>query len=200
MIGKRERMDQLRAEADAIRDAVCAPAVRLVWGEGDLDAPLMIVGEAPGTEEDRLGRPFVGVSGKFLDSEFAIVGLSRELVYITGAVKCRPTIVRDGRMHNRAPNAAEIAAWRDVLVRQVEIIAPRVILCVGSLAANGLIHPAFTMAEQRGEWFEGPFGTRAMATYHPAYIHRWKRSPESLEHRQFREDLRSAREAAFGDE
>lgn len=198
MMNKQEKMDELRAEAEEIRARVCAPGVNLVWGEGDLDTPLMMVGEAPGAGEDRLGRPFVGVSGQLLDAELELVGLSRESIYITGAVKCRPTVVREDRTYNRAPDRQEIEAWRPLLLRQIEAIEPKVILCLGSVAANVLIHPGFRMVKERGQWFDGVTGIRTMATFHPAYIHRWRLAPERLQHQQFREDLRAVAQAAFG--
>lgn len=196
MVTKQQRMDELRAEAEKIRAKACAPGVNVVFGEGDLDARLMLIGEAPGADEDRIGRPFVGVSGRLLDVELAVAGLSRDLVYITSPVKCRPIVVRNGKTYNRTPNPAEIAAWRDLLIRQMEIIAPKVILCLGSVAANLLIHRGFRIMEERGRWFEGVTGIRTLATFHPAYINRWKRSPDMLEHQQFREDLKAVAEAA----
>ncbi len=188
---KRQAMDRLRYEAEEIASRVCARGARVVFGEGDLDAPLMLIGEAPGEEEDRVGRPFVGASGRLLDEELALAGLSRESVYITSPVKCRPTVVRDGKLRNRAPTPQEVRAWQDLLMRQIEVVSPKVILCMGSVAANLLIHPRFRLMEERGRWFEVVRGIRTMATFHPAYIHRWRRNADALQHRQFQEDLRA---------
>lgn len=193
-MNRQDRMDKLREEADALRLVVCPLGTNLVFGEGNIDASLMLIGEAPGAEEDRVGRPFVGVSGRLLDEELAIAGLSRQMIYITSPVKCRPTMTRDGRVYNRPPNPREIAAWRSILMEQIEIISPTAILCMGSVAANLLIHARFLLTQERGRWFDGITGIRTMATFHPAYIHRWRRSPDSLQRQQFRADLRSAAE------
>lgn len=193
-MNKQERMEELKHEAEAIRLRVCS-GTNVVFGEGDLDARLMLIGEAPGAEEDKIGRPFVGVSGHLLSEELAIAGLSREQVYITSPVKCRPTTVIDGKVRNRSPYPREIAAWRELLMRQIEVISPRVILCMGSVAANLLIHPRFKLVQERGQWFEGATGIRTMATFHPAYIHRWRRNADAHEHQLFRADLKMAAEA-----
>jgi len=186
---KDEKMAQLRREAEAVYTDVCDPDSTLVWGEGDLDACLVIVGEAPGKTEDELGRPFVGPSGRFLDSELRDAGIARENVYITGVLKCRPTT--PGRNANRAPSQREVNAWLPILLRQIEIISPGILLCLGATAASALIHPAFRLTKERGIWFDGPFGTRSLATYHPAYVMRWKGKAGSERLREFRADLRT---------
>lgn len=199
-MNKQERIAELVAEAERVRPLVCAPGVRVVFGEGNLDARLMLIGEAPGAEEDRVGRPFVGVSGRLLDEELSLAGLSRRHIYITSPVKCRPIVLRNGKIYNRAPRPSEIKAWQDLLMRQIEVIGPSAILCLGSISANLLIHPRFRLIEERGRWFDGVTGIRTMATFHPAYIHRWKRSLDNLEHQQFRADLKAAAEAVSSDE
>lgn len=141
-----------------------------VPGEGDPAARLMLVGEGPGKSEDELGRPFVGKSGELLDAILEVAEISRESVFITNIVKCRSADIMGGRLHNRPPSRGETGACRPFLVRQVKIIQPRVILCLGASAAKGVIDPHFNITEQRGKWFAGPFGSRIMATYHPAFI------------------------------
>lgn len=192
-MAKKERMARLRAAAEAVRERVCDPRVSLVWGEGDLDSPLAIVGEAPGAREDELRRPFVGPSGGLLSRELHLAGIDREHCYITGAVKCRP--IRPGTSANRSPTKQEVEAWRSILLSQLEIIAPKVILCLGATAASVLIHARFSMTEERGQWFEGPNGIRTMATYHPAYIMRFARSLDDPRLRGFRADLKAIADA-----
>jgi len=186
---KHEKMTLLELQAQAVYESVCNRGSALVWGERDLDAGLIIVGEAPGKAEDEQRRPFVGPSGRFLDTELRKAGIARERVYITGVVKCRPTA--PGRNANRTPNRREVNAWLPVLLQQIKIISPRLLLCLGATAASTLIHPAFKLTRERGIWFDGPFGTRALATYHPAYVMRWKGTVASRRLAEFRSDLRS---------
>lgn len=141
-----------------------------VPGEGAAATGLMIVGEGPGENEDLQGRPFVGKAGELLDRILAAAEIQRDSVFITNVVKCRAAELLDGRLQNRAPLSAEVVACRPYLVRQVEIIQPKVILCLGGVAARGVIDTAFSITEQRGRWFQGPFGSAIIATYHPAFI------------------------------
>ncbi|MBI2864448.1 MAG: uracil-DNA glycosylase [Chloroflexi bacterium] len=139
------------------------------FGEGSPEARLMIVGEAPGRREAELGKPFVGASGKLLDRLLEAARIDRDEVWITNVVKWRPTREEGGRV-NRAPRAAEVAADSAWLERELEVIRPRVVLCLGIRAASSLIHPDFKMNAERGKWFPGPLGSRAMASFHPAYV------------------------------
>lgn len=174
-IGDQETMEeQLRVLAEYIRACELCPLHRnrrnAVPGEGDASSGLMIVGEGPGENEDIQGRPFVGQAGELLDRILAAAEIPRHSVFITNVVKCRASETVDGLQQNRAPHAAEINSCRPYLVRQVEIIQPRVILCLGAPAARGVIDPAFNITEQRGQLFDGPFGSRLTATFHPAFI------------------------------
>ncbi len=196
MMGKQDMMSELKSASREVYARTCDVNTRIVWGEGDVEADLVIVGEAPGAEEDRLGRPFVGQAGQLLDRELARVGLSRDQVYITNVVKCRPTTLRAGHRSNRAPNAKELAAWHDLAVREIELVSPRVVLCLGAVAASALIHPRFAMKAERGQWFDGPAGTRAMATYHPAYLLRMMGYSNDRSLLEFRQDLDQAVAAA----
>lgn len=188
-MGKQERMAELKEEALVLHAHTCDPETKLVWGEGNLDSSVVIVGEAPGAEEDKLGRPFVGQAGRLLNRELAAVGLSRNEVYITNVMKCRPLALVDGRRSNRTPTSKEIAAWRDMLIREIETVSPRILLCLGGIAASTLIHPAFSLNAERGRWFDGPLGTKAIATFHPAYILRRQAYGDEESLRLFREDL-----------
>jgi len=144
--------------------------VRAVPGEGDAGSRLMLIGEAPGAHEDACGLPFVGRSGELLSSLLADAGLPRESCFITSIVKCRSADAVDGSMRNRAPRNDEITACRPYLVRQIEIIRPLVIACLGGSAAHSVISSTFNLTGQRGTWMEGPAGSRLIATFHPAYL------------------------------
>jgi uracil-DNA glycosylase family 4 len=141
-----------------------------VFGEGNLEARLMLVGEAPGKEEAETGRPFVGPAGTVLNRLLDCLSIPRSELWITNVVKIRP--VRGGCRNqvNRPPQVSEIIRDRDILEAEISIICPKVILCLGAVPASTLIHPGFRMRDERGCWFPGPHGSRLMATYHPAYL------------------------------
>ena len=141
-----------------------------VYGEGDPCAALMIVGEGPGETEDRLGRPFVGRAGELLERMLLAIGLKREETFICNTVKCRPTYDDGGKLRNRAPMPQEMANCRPYLDEQIAILRPRAILCLGAPAAKSFLGEKFSISRQRGLWFEGPFETPLIATFHPAYL------------------------------
>lgn len=166
-----EALEALRA--DALGCTACPLhrfRTRVVFGEGNPRAPLVLVGEGPGEQEDLTGRPFVGKAGQLLDRALAANGLSREDVYICNTVKCRAHDRVDGRARNRPPTDAEVAACRRWLEPQLRAIAPRVILCVGAPSAKNLIKPDFKITTERGKYFPCAFARVALATLHPAYI------------------------------
>ena len=149
-------------------------ATNLVFGEGVADSGLMLIGEAPGADEDRAGRPFVGVSGQLLDRMFASVGLSRESnFYITNILPWRPP-------GNRTPTDAEVALFLPFLRRQVALVRPKRLVLVGGVAAKGLIGGKEGITRLRGRWHEvdipGLGRIPALPTLHPAYL---LRSPAS---------------------
>ena len=141
-----------------------------VYGEGDPSAAVMVIGEGPGETEDKLGRPFVGRAGALLDKMLLAIGLPRDDVFICNTVKCRPTLDDGVRLRNRPPSPDEMANCRPYLDEQIEIVRPRVILCLGAPSAKSFLGPRFSITKQRGQWFEGPTGTALIATFHPAYI------------------------------
>lgn len=150
--------------------ALSAGRTNVVFGEGNPEAPLVLVGEGPGEQEDLTGRPFVGRAGQLLDRALAEAGLSRADVYICNTVKCRACDRRDGKAFNRPPTDEETTACRQWLVPQLEAIAPQVILCVGAPSAKNLIKRDFRITQERGRYFPCSFARTAMATLHPAYI------------------------------
>lgn len=156
-----------------------------VFGVGNRHADWMIIGEAPGAEEDRRGEPFVGRAGKLLDEMLRAVGLDRGTVFITNILKCRPP-------GNRDPAADEAAACRDYLERQIELIKPRLVLAVGRIAAQQLLHTDSPLGRLRGRAHSLTSGqVPLVVTYHPAYL---LRSPSQK--RKVWEDLCLARQIA----
>ncbi|MBV8497769.1 MAG: uracil-DNA glycosylase [Candidatus Eremiobacteraeota bacterium] len=141
-----------------------------VYGEGDPFARLMVVGEGPGETEDELARPFVGRAGQLLDRMLLAIGLPRNDVYICNTVKCRPTLPGPNGPRNRAPDAQEMENCRPFLEEQIAIVAPEVILALGSPAAKWFLGNDFAITRMRGRWYIGPRDTPLMVTFHPAYI------------------------------
>jgi DNA polymerase len=142
---------------------LCKTRTSTVFGVGDERAEWMIVGEAPGAEEDARGEPFVGQAGRLLDSMLAAVALRRgENVYIANVLKCRPP-------GNRNPEPFEVAQCSPHLVRQIELIQPRLILALGRAAAQLLLNTDASIASLRGKLFRYQ-GVTTIVTYHPAYL------------------------------
>ncbi len=164
-------LDELRAEALTCRECPLSDRrTNVVFGEGNPKSPLVLVGEGPGETEDKLGRPFVGRAGQLLDKALVDAGLSRDHVYIMNTVKCRAADWSTGKPVNRAPTEQEAVACRRWLVPQVQIIAPKVILCVGAPSAKNLIKKNFAITKERGIYFPCEYAKTAIATLHPSYI------------------------------
>jgi uracil-DNA glycosylase len=161
-------LDALRAEALACRACrLCDTRSMVVFGEGHAAARVVVVGEAPGAEEDRTGRPFVGRAGKLLDQLLLSVGLPREQVFICNVLKCRPP-------ENRNPLPDEVARCAPLLHRQLEIIAPQVLIAVGKFAAQTLVGSDESIGALRSR-VHTYRGMPLIATYHPAFL---LRSPQ----------------------
>jgi uracil-DNA glycosylase family 4 len=135
---------------------------KIVFGAGNPRAQLVFVGEGPGRDEDMQGLPFVGRAGKLLTQMIEAMGLRREDVYICNVVKCRPP-------ENRKPEDDEVATCSPYLFRQLDVIAPKAIVCLGAVAAQTLLKTADPISRFRGNWFDFR-NTKLMATYHPAYL------------------------------
>lgn len=134
----------------------------VVIGKGNPKADIMLVGEGPGQQEDLQGEPFVGPAGQLLDKMLASVGLSLENVYITNIVKCRPP-------GNRDPSDDEKEACLNYLRYQLKLIEPKIVVCLGRVAATTIIAPDFRITRQRGIWFSKK-GYDFIATYHPSAL------------------------------
>ena len=173
--------DDLRAAVAACTScSLHTSRTQTVFGVGDPQADWMIIGEAPGAEEDRRGEPFVGRAGKLLDEMLRAVGRSRDRVFIANILKCRPP-------NNRDPKAEESAACRGYLQRQIELVEPKIILAVGRIAAQLLLETDEPVGRLRGSRHQ--LGdTPLVVTYHPAYL---LRSP--TQKRKAWDDLRLAK-------
>jgi DNA polymerase len=134
----------------------------IVFGDGNPKAQLVFVGEGPGADEDAQGLPFVGRAGKLLTQMIEAMGLQRKDVYICNVVKCRPP-------GNRQPEEDEVSTCSPFLFRQIDAIAPKVIVCLGAVAAKTLLRTNRGISQFRGEWLEFR-GRKLLATYHPAYL------------------------------
>lgn len=165
-VGGREREAQLATLEESCRNckrcSLGSSCRQVIFGEGHPRARLMLVGEGPGAEEDRLGIPFVGAAGKLLDRILEASGLERNELYITNIVKCRPP-------RNRLPDTDEVASCLPYLKEQIRLIDPPLIVCLGALATRSLIGSKNTLTRLRGRWYELE-GRRYMPTFHPAAL------------------------------
>jgi uracil-DNA glycosylase family protein len=157
---------------------LCITRTQVVFGEGSPTARLMIIGEAPGADEDKSGHPFWGRAGQVLNSLLETAGLARDQVWITNTVKCRPIQVTGSRVSNRAPRVPEIRACAIWRTGELDIIKPRIVCCLGAVAAKAIMGRDVKMTSERGQWFPFPLPiaemehTEVTVTYHPSYIMR----------------------------
>ena len=158
---------------------------KLVFGVGNAQAEVMLIGEGPGEQEDLQGVPFVGPAGKLLDDMLEMIDLDRQKVYIANIVKCRPP-------RNRDPLSVEQVACRPWLDRQIALVNPKIIVCLGRIAAMALIREDFRITREHGQWFERD-GRRLMATYHPSALLRDvdKRPEAFMDLRALRKEIKA---------
>lgn len=153
---------------------LAATRKNVVFGVGNPAAEVLFVGEGPGANEDEQGEPFVGRAGKLLDDMLQMIGLSRERIYITNSVKCRPP-------QNRDPLNTEKEACSGYLRRQMELMQPKILVCLGRISAMELIKPDFRITQEHGQFFRQD-GIEKMAMYHPAALLRDPgKKPETFE-------------------
>ncbi len=141
-----------------------------VFGEGSSRAPVMMVGEQPGNDEDLDGRPFVGPAGKLLDRALERAGIDRRQVYVTNVVKHFKWEPRGKRRIHAKPNATEIRACLPWLEAELAVVKPEVLVCLGATAAQALLGSAFKVSRQRGEFVQSRWAARVLATVHPSSI------------------------------
>ena len=181
-----EAWESLKAECLNCRNCPLGETrTNLVFGVGSEKAEVLFVGEGPGEQEDLQGEPFVGPAGKLLDDMLEMIGLDRGRVYIGNTVKCRPPM-------NRDPEEGELAACRPWLERQIALVRPKIIVCLGRIAAGELIRADFRITREHGQWFEKD-GVRYMAIYHPSALLRdvSKRPETFVDLRELRRVLRA---------
>jgi DNA polymerase len=164
MLNKKEALEELKSEVLHCAHCQLRTGCRqVVFGEGNPEAKIMLIGEGPGEEEDKLGRPFVGKAGQLLDKILAACGYERfQHVYIANIVKCRPP-------KNRIPEPEERVLCLDHLKKQIEIIQPQIIVLLGATALQGLLDPQAKITKARGQWVNWQ-GIWVMPTYHPAAL------------------------------
>lgn len=160
---KTESLDDLyRAICECQKCPLGQSRTNLVFGAGNPNADIMFVGEAPGADEDRLGEPFVGRAGQLLNRILAAMKLERQDVYIANILKCRPP-------NNRDPQPDEALICEPFLHQQIKLIKPKVICCLGRIAAHRLLQTNMSLGQMRDQWFDY-HGTTLMVTYHPAAL------------------------------
>lgn len=174
MAAEAQTLDDLRTAVEAFESCpLKVTATTTVFADGNPEAALMVVGEAPGAEEDRQGKPFVGASGQLLDRMLASIGFDRTTFYITNVIPWRPP-------GNRKPTPQEVGMCLPFIRRHVELVAPKALLMVGGLSAQSLLDRTEGITRLRGRWFDYaspnlPGPVPAIASFHPAYL---LRSPQ----------------------
>lgn len=161
-------------------------ATQAVFGSGPPNAEVMMIGEIPGDEEDQRGLPFVGPAGSLLRGAMGEAKLSVDEVYMTNAVKHFRWEPRGKHRIHKKPASSHIRACRPWLEAEIEVIAPRIIVCLGATAAQALLGSAFRVTRQRGKFLKNPWAPRLLATYHPSAI---LRSPDEIDRRQKYEEF-----------
>lgn len=180
-------LPQLRKAAAECRGCgIYCNATQTVFGEGSPHARVMFVGEQPGDQEDRAGKPFVGPSGHLLDEAMQDAGIPRDEVYVTNAVKHFKFEPRGKRRIHSKPSAREIKACRPWLEAEIQVIKPRMIVCLGATAAQSLMGPTFRLTQHRGEALKTDWAPWLLATNHPSAV---LRVPDEAMRRQSREQF-----------
>ena len=181
-------LEELKAKAAACQACeLWKNATQTVFGEGRERADVMLVGEQPGDQEDKAGRPFVGPAGALLDAVLNEVGIDRRAVYVTNAVKHFKWEPRGKRRIHKKPSLREVAACKPWLAAEIDLVKPKVVVCLGATAAQSLLGPRARVTRDRGVLLESEFGTPVLLTVHPASI---LRSPDQVSRDEARELFR----------
>ncbi len=166
-------------------------ATQTVFGEGTRCAELLFVGEQPGDEEDLKGHPFVGPAGRLLDKALADAGIDRDLAYVTNVVKHFKWVPKGKRRLHQKPRASEIEACLPWFAAEMEVIQPRIMVCLGATAAQALLGSSFRVTQERGTWLDSPMAEKVLATVHPSSVLRARGSQEREKmYAEFVSDLR----------
>jgi uracil-DNA glycosylase family protein len=175
-----------RAARDCRACELWKNATQTVFGEGPLRAKIVFVGEQPGDQEDLAGHPFVGPAGKVLDEALHQAGIDRSEVYVTNVVKHFKWEPRGKRRLHKKPSAREMAACHPWLEAELQVLKPKIIVCLGATAAQALLGRAFRVSRQRGQRVMGPDGMAAIATHHPSAV---LRAPDPAVRNRMRQEL-----------
>jgi uracil-DNA glycosylase family protein len=190
LVPDKPNLPKLReAAAGCTACALHETGTQTVFGEGSSKAEVVFVGEQPGDQEDLQGKPFVGPAGKLLDKALEDAGIDRSQVYVTNVVKHFKWQARGKRRIHQKPNWSEIAACRPWLDVELEVIEPRVLVCLGATAAQALLGRDFRVSKQRGELVESDLAENVIATVHPSSILRADDETRDLEYRELVRDL-----------
>jgi len=168
---ERRDLEALQRAGDGCRGCdLYKRATQTVFGAGDAEAAVMLVGEQPGDREDIEGKPFVGPAGALLDQALAEAGLDRSGLYVTNAVKHFKWERRGKVRLHKKPGAREVAACKPWLLAEIDAVGPEIVVCLGATAAQALLGAEFRVTRQRGQILDGPQDTPTMATVHPSSI------------------------------
>lgn len=158
-----EKLEEIENEVKkCTKCKLCTTRKNTVFGQGNINADIMFIGEGPGADEDEQGLPFVGKAGKLMEQAFIGIGIKREDIYIANIVKCRPP-------QNRTPEYDEINCCIDYLKNQIKIIKPKIIVLLGNTALKSVFGEEYSITKTRGKWLEKR-GIKYMPTYHPAAL------------------------------
>jgi len=165
------RLEDLRQEAAGCRACpLWQTGTQTVFGDGGASAKVVLVGEQPGDQEDKQGRPFVGPAGRLLDEGLELAGIDRSATYVTNAVKHFKWTARGTRRIHAKPSWSEIAACHPWLEAELDVIHPEVLVCLGATAAQALLGKQFRVTKQRGTWVDSELAPHVTATVHPSSI------------------------------
>jgi uracil-DNA glycosylase len=191
LVPQRPSLTELRKAAAACTACdLHKSGTQTVFGEGGEDAETMFVGEQPGDQEDKAGKPFVGPAGQLFDQALEDAGIDRQAVYVTNVVKHFKWVARGKRRIHQKPNAAEVAACRPWLEAELAVVKPRVLVCLGATAAQALLGREFRVTRERGRPIESNLAENVLATVHPSSILRADPADREREYDAFVNDLR----------
>jgi len=195
LVPERPTLPKLRAAAAGCTACdLYRTATQTVFGEGTAHAQAMFVGEQPGDQEDKAGRPFVGPAGRLFDEALEDAGIDRTQLYVTSVVKHFKWVARGKRRIHQKPNWKEIAACRPWLEAELAIVQPRVLVCLGATAAQTLLGRQFRVTKERGRPIESDLAEQVLATIHPSAILRGDPKTREQEYAAFVADLRTVAE------
>jgi uracil-DNA glycosylase len=191
-VPERPTLPRLREAVEGCRGCeLWRSATQAVFGEGRARAPVLLVGEQPGDQEDLEGSPFVGPAGRVLDEALAEAGIDRDATYVTNAVKHFKWEARGKRRIHAKPTWSETVACRPWLEAELAVVKPRVLVCLGATAAQSLLGKQFRVTKHRGEWVESDLAELVTATIHPSAILRQRdAASRRAEQARFVDDLR----------